>query len=193
MSALELYLVGDYDGAIEKSKQAAKDPGSLAHLAGFLAHMAKGEATPVPTGGYASALENMVNGVKVQSGGDYAECVSVVRALVDLTKNDPDGAYTEVTALIERSSSGDADRWIESVGFLHYLRILALLQMNQLPLVKREMGLLQAVESGSPLYSIADCLVYGTPRSFNTLKARFGATEQIQYLAGLHGYSFTSK
>lgn len=48
MSALELYLVGDYDGAIEKSKQAAKDPGSLAHLAGFLAHMAKGKATRFP-------------------------------------------------------------------------------------------------------------------------------------------------
>lgn len=189
MSALELYLIGDYDGAIEKAVQAAKDPGSLAHLAGFLAHMAQGKKSPVPTGGYASALESMAKGAKVQSGGDYPECISVVRALVDLTKNDPDSAYTEVTALINRLEDDEASERIESVGFLHYIRILALLQMNQLPLVKREMGLLQAVESGSPLYSIADCLVYGTQRSFNSLKARFGATQQIKYLAELHGYN----
>lgn len=188
MSALELYLVGDYSGAIEKAAQAAKDPGSIAHLAGFLAHLAQGKKAPVPTGGYASALEGIITGVKVQSGGDYPECVSVVSALIDLTKNDPDSAYTEVTTLINRSGEDDTNERIESLGFLHYIRILALLQMNQLPLVKREMGLLQAVESGSPLYSIADCLVYGTPRSFNSLKAKFGATEQIKYLAELHGY-----
>ncbi|KAE8302964.1 hypothetical protein GL50803_001979 [Giardia duodenalis] len=193
MSALELYLVGDYNGAIEKSKQAAKDPGSLAHLAGFLAHMAQGKTAPIPTGGYASALESMAKGIKVQKGSDYPECVSVVRALMDLMKNDPDSAYTEVTALINRSVNDEARRKIESVGFLHYIRILALLQMNQLPLVKREMGLLQAAESGSPLYSVADCLVYGTHRSFNSLKARFGVTEQIQYLAELHGYNLIGK
>lgn len=193
MSALELYLVGDYDGAIEKSKQAAKDPGSLAHLAGFLAHMAQGKKAPIPTGGYASALENMAKGIKVQKGSDYPECVSVVHTLVDLMKNDPDSAYTEVTTLINRSVDDEAKRKIESIGFLHYLRILALLQMNQLPLVKKEMGLLQAAESGSPLYSVADCLVYGTHRSFTSLKAKFGVTEQMQYLAELHGYNLSGK
>ncbi|EFO64326.1 Hypothetical protein GLP15_1212 [Giardia lamblia P15] len=193
MSALELYLVGDYNGAIEKSKQAAKDPGSLAHLAGFLAHMAQGKKAPIPTGGYASALENMAKGIKVQKGSDYPECVSVVHTLVDLMKNDPDSAYTEVTTLINRSVDDEAKRKIESIGFLHYLRILALLQMNQLPLVKKEMGLLQAAESGSPLYSVADCLVYGTHRSFTSLKAKFGVTEQMQYLAELHGYNLSGK